>query len=195
MIDIRIMAHPSRKENVNYILNRLSLSEDSVVWDDRPGGGDATYTARKAWCHPLPEGCTHRLVLQDDIEICENFLNIVEQVAAKHTDKLVSFFHTEGVMIERYNRTPKVWGQALMFPVHLIRPCWNFIDNTVLKWYKYDVWRHDTLCIRLWAEHHGIHVINTSPSLVQHIGDISLVGIDKERIATDYTKEPPLNGW
>jgi hypothetical protein len=62
-VDICIMAHPSRKDNIKQIQQQLNLSDDSIFWDDRENGGDAMYTAKKAWSSPIPEGCTHRLVI------------------------------------------------------------------------------------------------------------------------------------
>jgi hypothetical protein len=40
-----------------------------------------------------------------------------------------------------------------------------------------------------------VPIINTVPSLVQHIGDNSLVGCKEKRIAIDFVKSPPVLGW
>ena len=199
MIDIRIMAHPSRKENVEKILASLSLSPDIVIYDERENGGDAMYTAQKAWNLPLYDGCTHRLVLQDDIEICDNFLEIVEIVAQKHQSELVSFFHCEKYDGNvRYEHTRRVWGCALMLPAKLISSCWDYIRRIPEKsWCDKPeiIMRHDTDCIFVWAIENNIPIINTVPSLVQHIGNNSLVGIKEKRVAPDFIKLPPVTGW
>lgn len=199
MVDIRIMAHPSRHDNVMKILSKLSLSENIVIWDDREHGGDAMYTARKAWNLPIPDGCTHRLVLQDDIEICDSFLDIVYIVAQKHTSQVVSFFHCEGYDGEnRYVNTGRLWGCAVMIPTCLLKNCWEYIDHIPkLPWCTKPelVMPHDTDCIMLWAIENSVSIINTVPSLVQHIGDESLVGIKEKRIAKDFIKSPPIDGW
>ena len=44
-IDIKIMAHPSRRDNVLKVLKQLNMDESIVVYDDRENGGDALYTA------------------------------------------------------------------------------------------------------------------------------------------------------
>ena len=199
MIDIRIMAHPSRSENVTKMLQALNFSEDIVVWDDRPGKNDAMYTARKAWTAPIHGGCTHRLVLQDDGELCEGFLEIAEQVAAKHPQEIVSFMH-EGEVPSEGRYRPHVFsvGVALMIPVALLDDLWWFVDNrlpVVALPHLHEIIKHDTTCIRYWLRYRDIPCITTVPSLVQHIGDESLVGIDRKRIAPDYTKTPPLTGW
>lgn len=199
MIDIRLMAHPSRRDNVMKILSQLSLSEDIVVWDDRNHGGDAMYTAQKAWTLPIPDGCTHRLVLQDDIEICDGFLDIVNVVAKKHSSQVISFFHCEEYDEKnRYVNTGRLWGCAVMIPTHLIKDCWEYIKHIPEEpWCTKPelVMPHDTDCIMLWTVKDNIPIINTVPSLVQHIGDDSLVGCKEKRISKDFVKLPPISGW
>ena len=199
MIDIRIMAHPSRRENVDRILSALSLPEDVVSWDDRETGGDAMYTAKKAWLAPIPENCTHRLVLQDDVEVCEGFSEIAEKVAKKTPGQIVSFFHCEKYPCDcRYKRTFFLWGCAIMIPASLVKDCWDFIEHIPeYPWYRNagDILKHDDNSILAWAVMRNIPIINTVPALVQHLGDVSLVGITEKRVSQDYIKNPPLSGW
>lgn len=193
------MAHPSRYDNVMKILSSLSLLEDIVVWDDREYGGDAMYTARKAWNLPIPDGCSHRLILQDDIELCNGFLDIINIVAEKYPSQVISFFHCESYDGEnRYVNTSRLWGCAIMIPTYLLRNCWEYIEHIPEKhWCTKPelVMPHDTDCITLWTIDSGISIINTVPSLVQHIGDNSLVGCKEKRIAQDFVKSPPIIGW
>lgn len=199
MIDVRIMAHPSRREHVEHILAVLSLPEDAVAWDDRETTGDAMYTSLKAWTQPLPDGCTHRLVLQDDVEPCDNFLEIAEQVAANFPAQIVSFFHCERYPDgTRYKRTSFLWGCAVMLPATLVKNCWDFIERIPEQpWYRNagDIMHHDDNCILAWAVFNEVPIINTVPALVQHVGDMSLVGTAEKRTAPDYTKTPPTTGW
>lgn len=193
------MAHPSRKKNVEQILTALSLPETVVYWDDRKYGGDAMYTAKKAWTSPIPCGCTHRLVIQDDIEVCDGFLEIAEKVAEKYTTQIVSFFHCEQYSNElRYVYTNMLWGCAIMMPIQQIIECWDYIEHIQERpWFKnaQDIIRYDDNCIVAWAAENQIPIINTVPSLVQHIGNDSLVGTKEIRIAQDFIKSPPLTGW
>jgi hypothetical protein len=175
------------------------LPEEVVSWDDRKHGNDAMYVAKKAWTTPIPDGCTHRLVLQDDIEVCDNFLEIAEKVAEKHSKHIVSFFHCEKYPEDiRYVRTNMLWGCAIMIPSSLVPSCWDYIEHIPERfWYKYakDVLRYDDNCILAWSVENQIPMINTVPSLVQHHGDISLVGCKEQRIAQDFKKSPPVIGW
>lgn len=196
MVDIRIMAHPSRKNNVMKILSELSLSEEVVAWDDREHDGDAMYTAQKAWNSPIPEGCTHRLVLQDDIELCNNFLEIIDSISKAHSSQIISLFHCEAYSDGiKYASTRRLWGCAVMMPIEFIPLCWQYIAHIPEEPWGKDMIRHDNNCIMMWAINNNIPVINTVPSLVQHIGDESLVGFKEKRIAQDFVKSPPLIGW
>ena len=102
-IDIKIMAHPSRRNNVLSILKQLNMDESIVVYDDRPNGGDALYTSRKAWLSPMPVDKTHRLVLQDDILLCDNFINIVHDIIRTLPDKVISLFNMVPLELKHSN--------------------------------------------------------------------------------------------
>lgn len=199
-VDICIMAHPSRKENVQNIQQTLNLSDNSIFWDDRINGGDAMYTAKKAWQSPIPNGCTHRLVIQDDVIISNNFLEIIQTVANKYQNQVITFSHIEELDKNTRYHTSNTFsmGCAIMIPVKYLNKMWWFIDNRIEVFLKPkcpEILKRDTSCIRAWMRHYDIEGITTVPSLVQHIGDESLVGIKRHRVAPDFTMNPPLTGW
>jgi hypothetical protein len=69
-VDVKIMAVKPRRKFVLQMCERLGLDEkDTVIYDDRPNGGGPLYTCRKCWEAPIPDGVTHRIVLQDDLLI------------------------------------------------------------------------------------------------------------------------------
>lgn len=200
MVDIRIMAHPARAENVSVMLSQLGLSEGIVTWADPDDPGGIMSTARKAWTAPVPDGCTHRIVLQDDGDICNGFLEIAEQAAKRHPNEIVTFFHMGDFDQNiRYQEYMLSVGVALMLPVHLIERFFDFYDNDlhryVAKELLADFSKADTSCMRLWARNEHIQCVTTVPTLVQHIGDVSLIGIERRRVATDFCKNPPVTGW
>lgn len=177
-VDIRIMASPKRAENVARLCGTLKLGDDAVTWDDRPAGGDAMYTARKAWLHPLSEGVTHRLVLQDDVDVCENFVHIVNKIAITHPSRAVtgiSFLQPSN--FPAYNGTPyyrvtNMPGCAIILPVGVIKQCMDWCDSstdTVLK-------PHDDLMVSKYCREHGVMMVATFPCIVQHSDDTTLLG-------------------
>lgn len=70
-----IMAHPSRKEMVDDLLNRLDR-EVTVVWDRYNSEWD---TAKRAWQIGFNSDSTHHIVIQDDVLPCRDFLSGIEK--------------------------------------------------------------------------------------------------------------------
>ena len=198
MVDIRIMASPKRTDNVNKLLEKLNLPADAVSWDDRLNGGDAMYTARKAWLHPLPDGATHRLVLQDDVEVCDGLTDIVKVIAETHPKRVVSLIHfLQPSNHPNYNNTPyyrlkNMPGCAIMMPVEIIEDCMKWCvesDDEILK-------PHDDLMISKWCKDHDVMMVGTVPGIVQHPDEDSL--FDKtytwKRTSRLY-EEHPVAEW
>jgi hypothetical protein len=195
MIDIKIMAHPKRKENIRIILDSLGLDESIVCWDDRPNGGDAWYTARKAWSSPLPKGCTHRLVLQDDVKLCENFVKHATAIADRHPTHavtLINFLSPRNYPNHRntpyYKLDGNMAGCAIMLPVGVIEDMVKWCDESTDEILK----PHDDLMISKYCKEHNILIVATIPSIVQHIGEQSLFATvyNWDRMSKNFTEKP-----
>jgi hypothetical protein len=170
VIDVKIMAMPRRKDMVDVLLAGLGLDESAVCYDDRPNGGDPIYTAKKCWLAPLGAGVTHRLVLQDDIEVCNGFLEIVERAAATFPAAVYSFYNSRIELQDRIASSPYVLvrggrcqGQAILMPVSCIEPCFRWIAQALGADY-----RHDDAGVGEYCWRHGIPMMTTIPSTVQH---------------------------
>lgn len=176
MVDIRIMACPKRAENVNKLLQKLDLPEEAVTWDDRPEGGDAMYTARKAWLHPMPENAAHRLVLQDDVDVCENFKEVVEKIVKSHPKRVLSLINfLQPSNHPNYNNTPyyrvfNMAGCAIVMPKEIIEPCMQWCDESTDEVLK----PHDDLMISKYCREHNQMMVTVIPCIVQHPDDDSL---------------------
>ena len=197
MIDIRIMAHPSRKNNVDKILKKLGLPEDIVVWDDRLSGGDAWYTARKAWALPISKECTHRLVLQDDVDICDDFITHATAIADQHKTHavtLINFKNPRNYPNKRntpYYSTSLMPGQAIMLPRDVIKPCIDWCD--IPKNARFGL--HDDLLISDYCSQNKILMVCTVPSIVQHLDGESLLSVNYswKRVSKNYEENPKAN--
>lgn len=178
MIDIRIMASEKRAENVQKLLDKLELPDAAVTWDDRPEGGDAMYTARKAWLHPMEEGITHRLILQDDIDVCENFREIVDRIVKTHPERVLSLINfLQPKNFPNYNNTPyyrvyTIPGCAILMPKEIIEPCVQWCDESTDETLK----PHDDLMISKYCREHNVMMVTVLPCIVQHPDDDSLLG-------------------
>ena len=82
MVGIKIIGVHQRNEMIAAMNEELQLPDSDIIYDERPEGGDVFPVAKQAWLAPYAEGETHRVVLNDDLEVCEGFREICEHIAA-----------------------------------------------------------------------------------------------------------------
>lgn len=196
-IDIQLFGVHQRDEMIANLAEKLRLDTSQIHYDDRPNGGHCFYTAKKAWLAPLAEGVTHRLVCSDDIEVCNNFLEIAEQIAEAHPKSVTSFFPFE--FMERnpeieqcetpYFLCHIVSGCAIMMPVEYIEGYCNYADN------NFGENADDDRTLQTWAEKSRIQILTTIPSLIQHIGDVSILNPTCKTRRTVYFEQNPEANW
>jgi hypothetical protein len=123
---------------------RARLDASEIVWDPDP---DAQVRSPwRTYRHALrttPGWATHRLIVQEDIEPCRNFLATVKLVAARRPQEIVSFFvagspTTGRLAVEeacktgaRYAEFPSgTWvpAIALLWPVRIILPFLTWVS-------------------------------------------------------------------
>lgn len=199
MVGIKIVGVHERDAMIAAMNEELQLSATDIIYDTRDGGGYAFPILKQAWLAPYAEGETHRVVLNDDLEVCEGFREICEQIAAAHPDCIVSFFTTyfnSGYCDEEIAalQTPYVthdrgiFGCAIMMPKDVAIECMSYTDE------HYPGIKFESHAFHQFALERGIPVISTIPCLVQHLGDDSLV--DKMlpiRRTTRFVKQPAAN--
>lgn len=204
--DIRIMAHPSRRDNVLKILSQLKMDESIVIYDDRGlDKADALYTAKKAWLSPITDPLvTHRIVLQDDILLADNFKNKCTDIVNTVSDSPIMLFDTyfDNEMDIVKNRNSVYFSvndisttQAIIMPVTDISPCFNYIDDILNK--NCDC-LHDDIMIGKYFRSIRRQIYAIVPNLVQHIGSLnSLIKINgyeyfytQERISKTFLSHP-----
>jgi len=172
-LDIRIMAVKSRREYVLQLIDRLGLSEDCVVYDDRgpDGGGDAWYNAKRAWMKD-PGDAMHRLVIQDDVLVCDGFRYICEQIISHFPDAVFAFSCGAWIRPEMRKTTSPyvrlrgscISAQAIIMPVNLIHDMVAWSDDMFGADY-----RHDDGRIGWYCAYHDIPTYTVIPSLVEHM--------------------------
>lgn len=175
-IDTHIFGVHERDSMLLATVDKLKIPDDCIHYDDRPNGGSVIYTAKKAWLAPASEDITHRIVLSDDVDACDGFLDICNQIVKAHPKSIISFFPYEFMKenpeIENvdtpYFKCHIITGVALMMPVEYIEPCFSYIKT------RYNDVCADDEGIQAWAEENGIEMLTTIPALIQHIGDDSI---------------------
>jgi len=170
--DIKIMAVKPRRHMVLDMLNQMGLEEkDTVIYDDRPGGGGTLYTCRKCWEAQIPDGVTHRLVLQDDLLLCNDFPAIVNRMVNAQPNLIFSLFCPRVKPEDMKPETPymiikgvNAWGPGNLMPVKHIKPMFEFADKELGKDFPFD----DGIYI-WYARKNGLKIATTIPSLLQHL--------------------------
>jgi hypothetical protein len=172
-LDVKIMGVKKRADLISDLLGRLGLDISYVVLDDRgfAGGGDAWYNAKRAWLSPVPEGVTHRLVLQDDVMVCDNFLKICNKIINVFPDVIFTLYGGTWIKPQyRKNDSPYVnvrgcgiGGVATIIPVEHISKMMVWSDKVLGEDYKHDDGR-----IGFYALCNGVKILGTIPDLTDH---------------------------
>lgn len=202
MINYKIMAVESRKEMAESLRDKIGLTDEDIIYDDRPNGGNPFYTCKKAWLSPAIENETHRLVMNEDIEVCDNFQSVIEQIVPAHPDAVFTLFSTaindayydkfgnslESPYIEHNNG---MFGCAILMPSKYIEECFAWIDSTYLDQENIV----DTQAILSFVKYKKLPLLTTVPMIVQHIGDDSLFDPSLPIRRTTRFKENPNVDW
>lgn len=195
--DIHIYGVRTREAMINATAAKLNLTPKVIHYDDRQNGGPILYTARKAWLADIPNGVTHRIVFQDDVEVCDGFREIVAQIAEAHPRDVIGFFpfnFQERISQIEGQDTPYFLANPLsacgiMMPVEYIQPCFNYISTHL------DESSGDDYAIQEWARYAGVKVLTTIPALIQHIGDESIANKGSGIRRTVYYQKNPQANW
>lgn len=198
MLKIRLYGTHKRDENIIKCKSQLGLFDEDIFYDDRPNGGNAWYTHKKALVAPLDEKYTHLLTLPDDMELCSNFLERCNFLVEHFPKKIIVLFPFDFNQLSvdylgtPYYRvvTPSACG--IIFPVKIINEMVKWIDGayTKDKHLTQETIIDDT-AIQYWCKNFSVDMVTTIPSLVQHIGDVSLLGDFPVRRTNKFIEDLP----
>lgn len=180
MVGIKIVGVHERDHMIDSMNRQLQLPAGDIIYDERPGGGYAFPILKKAWLDPYAEEETHRVVLNDDLELCDNFREICEQIAKAQPNSIVSFFTTylnssfcdqeiKLIHTPYIKHDIGIFGCAIMMPKNVAIECMEYTQK------DYPDIKFESRAFTEFAREIGIPIITTLPCLVQHIGDESLV--------------------
>lgn len=182
-VDIKIYGCHSRDAFIEKYKETINLDSTDIIYDDRPNGGNAYYTFRKALLQPVEEGVTHRLILPDDMQLCEGFKERLNFLVSKFPKKVLELFpfgyNALDSLSEKtpYYRTFAPSACGLVFPVQIINEMIDWIDNKYTLYHNTTVEQViDDTAVMAWCQEFSVDMITTIPALVQHLGDDSLLG-------------------
>lgn len=193
-VEYRIMAVRERREKyILPMLQQLKMSEDIVFYDiprDKKNR-NAMQNAKRTWLAPTEADFV--CVLQDDLELCNNFTEIVSKCAESFPTSIFSFYQPRLKWEDKSPETPYIrimgsgmYGQAIMIPSKMIPLVFYWGDENFGADYK-----HDDTVIGFFASTNEIPVMATIPCIVQHLGhsESSLGYNNKNKVSKVYQKD------
>lgn len=179
-----VMAHPKRSRAAYHLAASLPGLAPQVVLDPEENGPPATLrTARAAWS-AMPPNATHHLVLQDDAQPVAGLTDTLHEVLVAHTDLPIALFCEWGSGTGSMARWAAMGGFGLAECVDSFIPTVGLVlpaetaSALVEAIDAFDPSEPDDEMIARFLESRGQSAFVTVPNLVEHDGDISLVGND-----------------
>jgi GR25 family glycosyltransferase involved in LPS biosynthesis len=170
---IRIMWCHEREDNINKMLSSLP-KETEVIWDTDHNP-----------CHTLQrvvDSDDSMLVMEDDIELCKNFLEKATAEIEQRPDNFIMFYSCKWWEISEWIRKekglpfdrPYVYTQAYYIPKWIGKKLSKFLEtNERANNHRWSVGINEFL-VQEWIDRYLVQ-----PSLVQHIWKESLNEPDK----------------
>ncbi|WP_249187787.1 hypothetical protein [Nocardiopsis sp. MG754419] len=177
------MTHPRRAEAAHRLAAALPELAPTVVVDPRPQAPPSTLrTSLAAWAALHPQA-THHLVLQDDAEPCPGMVEALSTLVAARPDDPLSLFCEWGSATATMARWGALGGYGLascvdryvptvglLLPAGIARELVATVDPAGRE----D--EPDDEALARFLERVGRSALVTVPNLVEHDGDVSLVG-------------------
>lgn len=173
--DIKFMAVPFRLANVLKYLGQLGLSYSDVALDEKCEKKPIK-TMLRALRMPHEEDVTHRVIIQDDVELGTHFVKNLDFLCNNYPDDVFSLFIAGKSKKELYKTEDKiicktgggVWGQAVVIPLKYV----PYIEEMLTR--LDEKWQHDDIFLQYCFAKCGIRVLTTIPCIVDHLGkDVS----------------------
>lgn len=171
----------------------------AVIEDTNEEGCWPTYRrALEAAC-----GTSHHLVMQDDLELCKDFIASVGEVIRARPGNLVTVYTNSRTVFtaryrgERWIENTSLAGQAIIWPNELIGEFIEWQSTHVATDFPWDDVR-----VSMWMAKTSKKAYATVPSLAQHLGrgfsTLGLngrskvaawyIGADKSAVGIDWSK-------
>lgn len=171
------MAHPKRKEYVEYLLS--VLGDVPVIWDQKNCVWD---TRRRCLEQHIEAGAKWSLTLQDDSLLTQDFLKKAEAFMAQHDRprrRVYSFnfyFWSRDGGLTHYAKRRGYYRKAGMKSGVAVCLATELIPDLLKMWEGTDrLIRHDDSRIGIFLKKRKLRTMYPCPSLVQHRDEQSLI--------------------
>lgn len=167
--DLAITAVPARARMAEELHARFPGA--TMFMDDVCTG--AWRNIQQAWERPIPEGVTHRLVIEEDTDPCENFLEGVQAAIEARPNEFIGFYAGGQMLLEAQRQGlswveyhGRAWGPAMCVPTNILPGMLDWIERRFNAKYPSCDMR-----FLQWLIAHKRPFFATAPSLVQHRAD------------------------
>lgn len=170
--DIKIMAVPTRMANVVALCGQLGLTINDVFCDYKMQR-KPLYTSRGAFMLPYADGITHRLVLQDDVMICDNLQEFCDMLVNRYPNDIITLFYNQHRKLKITDAPPCVrrvrsmTGQGIIIPRKYIADIFSFLDK-----HNPD-YPHDDAYYNLYCKLHKLRILCPIPNVINTREDIN----------------------
>ena len=198
MGNIKIFSCRQREEMAFALCNRLKLSAGSIVFDGRHSQSQSfCYEVSKAWERfDVSNDSGWSMLIQDDVEPCDGFIDIVGQIMAAHPNTIFSFFPyyymDKTVTVDKGN---PFWEAEIVSGCCIAVP--NRYIGEMIQYMRRQ--KHlscgEDLVIGWFAHENKIPILTTIPAIVQHVGDVSVIDPSKPIRRTQYFERDPVANW
>ncbi|MFD3687350.1 hypothetical protein ACFWTE_21365 [Nocardiopsis sp. NPDC058631] len=93
VLSAAVMSHPGRRAFALRVLDALALPSADLALDPEPDGPPSSLrSSQVAFSLAVAAESTHHLVLQDDVRLCDDFLESVRSAVENHPDAALALF-------------------------------------------------------------------------------------------------------
>lgn len=167
-VSYSIMAHPSRKRFIPYLLSHIP--EAKVFYDL---GFGLKQNAINCW-NSYDKTANYHLVIQDDAILCKDFKNKIIPYL-KQNKEVISFFLSKRTKSEELKETEYFFERGWLTGAVCLAIRTDHVDN-VLNALKHAKIQNDDTIIGSYCKNKGLKVYYSKPSLADHrTGIMSIV--------------------
>jgi len=177
-VSLAIQTHEVRAEMAETLNGCLGGRAD-IVFDPDPGSSPSPWRTYRLALERTPAWASHRMVIQDDVLVCEHLVDAVEAAVRARPDRVLAFFvagnplnHRRAVAAAEaadwswaeLDLTTWIPAVATCWPVRLIEPLLSWFDAQGFP----AAFTADDEIIGRFLRQRGEAVLAAVPSIVEH---------------------------
>lgn len=184
------------------LADKLNFSENNIYLDTRNNRKWQSFSlevSKALSLFDLTNENNYSMLIQDDVDICNNFINLCLKIISYHKNAIFSLFpyaYMNMFVKEKIlNRNSPYWEADIVSGCCIIIPNIYMKDLILFMQNPKTIGFGDYVLISCFASANKIPVLTTIPSLVQHIGDVSILDPTKPIRKTQYFEMDPVANW